>query len=122
MTDVLSANLLSPIPLAFALGIAARLLRSEFSLPKDLYTSLSIYLLFALGLKGGAELAHASMAAIAAFLMLSGVSKSGSPTESEMMSRPAFLRSRAFCVATMVADGFTRVTAPARNDIFCSKR
>mgnify|MGYP002783417661 FL=1 len=65
MTDLLRANLLSPIPLAFALGIVARLLRSEFSLPKDIYTGLSIYLLFALGLKGGVELAHTGFAAIA---------------------------------------------------------
>lgn len=56
----LQANLLSPITLAFALGIVARLVKSEISLPKDLYTSLSIYLLFALGIKGGVELTHAS--------------------------------------------------------------
>lgn len=65
MLETLQANLLSPIPLAFALGIVARLIKSEFSLPRDLYASLSIYLLFALGLKGGAELAHASLATIA---------------------------------------------------------
>jgi uncharacterized protein len=66
MLDTLTANLLSPIPLAFALGIVARLIKSEFSLPKDLYTSLSIYLLFALGLKGGVELSHATFNEIAA--------------------------------------------------------
>ncbi len=65
MLETLQANLLSPIPLAFALGVAARLMKSEFSLPRDLYASLSIYLLFALGLKGGAELAHASFDRIA---------------------------------------------------------
>jgi hypothetical protein len=66
MFETLKANLLSPIPLAFALGIIARLVRSELSLPKDLYTSLSIYLLFALGLKGGVELSHSTFNAIAA--------------------------------------------------------
>ncbi len=65
IADILRANLLSPIPLAFALGVLARLARSEFALPKDLYASLSIYLLFALGLKGGVELSHASVSAIA---------------------------------------------------------
>ena len=55
----LQANLLSPITLAFALGVVARLARSEISLPKELYTSLSIYLLLALGIKGGVELTHA---------------------------------------------------------------
>ena len=65
MSDILRANLLSPIALSFALGIVARLVRSEFSLPKDIYTGLSIYLLFALGLKGGVELAHSGIATIA---------------------------------------------------------
>ena len=65
MSDILRANLLSPIALAFALGVVARLVRSEFSLPKDLYTGLSVYLLFALGLKGGVELSHAGFATIA---------------------------------------------------------
>jgi hypothetical protein len=66
LAHVLRANLLAPIPLSFALGIVARLLRSEFSLPKDIYAGISIYLLFALGLNGGIELHHASPGAIAA--------------------------------------------------------
>jgi len=64
--EVLKGNLLSPIVLAFVLGIVARLVRSELRLPKDLYTSLSIYLLFALGLKGGVELSHVSLSTILA--------------------------------------------------------
>ena len=35
MTEVLRTNLLSPIVLAFALGVLTRLVRSEFQLPKD---------------------------------------------------------------------------------------
>lgn len=62
---ILSHNLLSPVVLAFALGAVTRLVRSEFRLPKDLYASLSIYLLFALGLKGGVELGQASPAQFA---------------------------------------------------------
>lgn len=64
MTDVLVANLLSPITLAFVLGMAARLVRSEFSLPRDIYLALGIYLLFALGLKGGVELARSPFSGI----------------------------------------------------------
>lgn len=64
--DVLRINLCSPLTLSFALGVFARLIRSELSLPREMYTALSIYLLFALGLKGGVELSHSSMAAIAA--------------------------------------------------------
>ena len=76
MFDVLKINLCSPLTLAFALGVFARLVRSELSLPRDLYTSLSIYLLFALGLKGGVELSHSSIAAIsgpAAVTVLLGI-------------------------------------------------
>ncbi|HEX5819385.1 MAG TPA: sodium-dependent bicarbonate transport family permease [Gemmatimonadales bacterium] len=65
MGEILRQNLLSPVALAFALGVVTKLIRSEFSLPKDIYTALSVYLLFALGLKGGVELAHAGAAAIA---------------------------------------------------------
>lgn len=65
MLETLQNNLLSPLVLAFALGIVAKLLRSDLALPKDLYASLSIYLLFALGLKGGVELTHAKPSEIA---------------------------------------------------------
>ena len=65
MGEVLRQNLLSPIALAFALGLLAKVVRSEFQLPKDVYLGLSVYLLFALGLHGGVELAHAELAAIA---------------------------------------------------------
>jgi hypothetical protein len=63
--DILRQNILSPIPLAFALGVMARLVRSEFTLPRDIYAGLGVYLLFALGLKGGAELAHAGAGSVA---------------------------------------------------------
>jgi hypothetical protein len=46
------------IPLFFALGFAARLARSDLKIPAQLYEALSIYLLIAIGLKGGVELAR----------------------------------------------------------------
>lgn len=64
LMEILRANLLSPIPLAFALGVVSRLLKSEFSLPRDIYAGLGVYLLFALGLKGGVELAGAPLGVI----------------------------------------------------------
>lgn len=64
MGEILRQNLLSPVALAFALGVLARLAKSEFSLPKDVYTGISVYLLLALGLHGGIELAHARFDAI----------------------------------------------------------
>ena len=54
--DTLSANLLSPIILAFVLGVIASLVRSDLRLPRSIYDALSIYLLLAIGLKGGVEL------------------------------------------------------------------
>jgi len=64
MNEILRVNLLSPIALAFVLGVIARVIRSEFSLPKEIYQGLSIYLLWSLGLHGGVELAHAAFSEI----------------------------------------------------------
>ncbi len=58
MTALLTANLLSPIALSFALGVVAKLLRSELAFPREVYLALSLYLLFALGVHGGVELSH----------------------------------------------------------------
>src|SRR5271166_4241395 len=60
---------------------------------------------------GGYLVSPRLIAAIAASLMLSGVSKSGSPTDSEMTSQPWAFKSRAFCVTVMMAEGFTRESA-----------
>src|ERR1700735_2703324 len=63
---------------------------------------------------GGCLVSPRSIALTAACLMMAGGSKSGSPTESEITSRPLALRSRAFCVIAMVADGLTRERTWAR--------
>jgi hypothetical protein len=56
---------LDPVVLFFVLGVVARLARSDLRLPEALYETLSVYLLLAIGLKGGAELARQSLASIA---------------------------------------------------------
>ena len=48
---------MDPVVYFFVLGLAARLLRSDLKLPGVLYESLTIYLLLAIGIKGGVELA-----------------------------------------------------------------
>jgi uncharacterized protein len=58
-------NLLSPIVLAFALGMIATLAKSDLEFPEALYHALTIYLLLAIGLKGGMALAATPLAAIA---------------------------------------------------------
>ncbi|MCX6954249.1 MAG: sodium-dependent bicarbonate transport family permease [Verrucomicrobia bacterium] len=55
----LAANLLSPAVLFFALGIVAALLRSDLRFPDALYTALTIYLLTAIGFKGGVAIHEA---------------------------------------------------------------
>ena len=49
--------MLDVVVLFFLLGLAAGLLRSDIQLPSGLYDSLSIFLLLAIGLKGGEGLA-----------------------------------------------------------------
>jgi hypothetical protein len=61
MSDALLANLLSPAVLFFALGLVAALVRSELKFPEALYSALTIYLLVAIGFKGGVALAEAGI-------------------------------------------------------------
>ncbi|WP_342078048.1 sodium-dependent bicarbonate transport family permease [Yoonia sp. SS1-5] len=56
MNEILSlagSNLISPIILSFALGLAAALARSDLTIPEAVAKGMSIYLLFAIGFKGG---------------------------------------------------------------------
>ena len=57
--QALSANLLSPAVLFFALGVGAALVRSDLKFPEALYVTLTIYLLTALGFKGGVAISEA---------------------------------------------------------------
>ncbi len=60
MGDILTLagdNLLSPMILCFALGLFAALARSELTVPEAAAKALSIYLLFAIGFKGGVAVA-----------------------------------------------------------------
>jgi hypothetical protein len=49
-------NLLAPMTLFFALGFAAGLLRSDLSIPEQIGKGLSLYLMLAIGFKGGAAM------------------------------------------------------------------
>ena len=52
------------VVLFFLLGMLARLVKSDLALPGVLYETLSIYLLLAIGLKGGVELSKQSLDAV----------------------------------------------------------
>lgn len=80
MTDLLSlaaGNLLSPMILAFALGALAAFLRSDLEIPEGAAKALAIYLMFAIGFKGGVAMHSASglalLWAIIAALILSTI-------------------------------------------------
>ena len=55
---------IDPIVLFFLLGLVAGLGRSDLRLPGSIYEFLSVILLLAIGLKGGAELARQSLSAL----------------------------------------------------------
>lgn len=55
--EIIRINLLSPLVLAFVLGIVATLIRSEVEIPEPVIKAISVYLLFSIGLNGGVELA-----------------------------------------------------------------
>lgn len=63
--DLIRQNLLSPIVLAFVLGLVATLLKSDLRFPEPVYSALSTYLLLAIGLKGGGALAVTPAAEVA---------------------------------------------------------
>lgn len=54
-------SLLIPAVLFFALGVIATLIKSDLKFPEGMSKGISFYLLMAIGLKGGAELAHANL-------------------------------------------------------------
>lgn len=58
--ELLQSNLLSPVVLFFVLGAVATLVKSDLELPDPFVKAMSIYLLMAIGLKGGVALSEAS--------------------------------------------------------------
>ena len=51
--NLAAANLISPIVLSFVLGLFAALARSDLNFPEAIVKGISLYLLFAIGFKGG---------------------------------------------------------------------
>lgn len=68
--DLLTATLLSPAVLAFLLGMAAVAVRSDLAVPETMVKGLSLYLLLAIGIKGGVALRAEEPATIAGPLVL----------------------------------------------------
>lgn len=71
--SLLSENLTNPALLFFVLGIIAVYLKSDLEIPPNSSKFISIYLLFAIGFKGGQELSHEPFTSEIAWSMLFGV-------------------------------------------------
>ena len=64
LLDAIQANLLSPAVLFFTLGVIAALVRTDLKFPEPLYLGLTLYLLTAIGFKGGVAIAEAGLATV----------------------------------------------------------
>jgi len=68
--DILISNLTNPVLLFFVLGIIATLVKSDLKIPESSSKFISLYLLFAIGFKGGQELSHSEFNAEVLYAIL----------------------------------------------------
>lgn len=71
--SLLIENLTNPALLFFVLGILAVYLKSDLEIPNNSSKFISLYLLFAIGFKGGQELSHETLNSDIAWAMLFGI-------------------------------------------------
>lgn len=79
MTDLLSVagqNLLTPMILSFALGLLAAIGRSDLSVPEAAAKAMALYLLFAIGFKGGVAVAKTGVDQSLVAALLAGIALS----------------------------------------------
>lgn len=73
LIDLAFQNLISPMVLFFALGLAAALARSDLSIPEAVAKTLALYLMMSIGFKGGAEIAKSGLTGTMIAVMLAGI-------------------------------------------------
>lgn len=73
LLSLAAENLISPIILCFVLGVSASLARSDLSIPEAVAKGLSIYLLFAIGFKGGVSVAAHGIDVTLGLALLAGI-------------------------------------------------
>ena len=71
--NLLIENLTNPALLFFVLGIIAVYLKSDLEIPPNSSKFISLYLLFAIGFKGGQELSHETFSVEIGWSMLFGI-------------------------------------------------
>lgn len=74
--DLVLSNLLTPPILFFALGMLATFVRSDLEIPPGMKKGLALYLLFSIGMRGGAELSSTSLSSATWVPLLAGVAAS----------------------------------------------
>lgn len=72
-TGILISNLTNPTLLFFLLGIIAALIKSDLEVPANASKFIALYLLFAIGFKGGQELSHSEFNAEIAYTLIAAV-------------------------------------------------
>ena len=71
--QILISNLTNPTLLFFVLGIIATTVKSDLEIPSSIVKFISLYLLFAIGFKGGQELAHSGFNSEIIYSLLFGL-------------------------------------------------
>ncbi len=71
--QILISNLTNPTLLFFLLGIIATTVKSDLEIPESSSKFISLYLLFAIGFKGGQELAHSHFSSEIFYSILMGL-------------------------------------------------
>lgn len=90
MQSAALATLTSPVILFFVLGLLAAIARSDLIIPEPIAKAMSIYLMIAIGLKGGVALAKSGFGADALGALGMGI------IASFLLPFPAYLALRAF--------------------------
>lgn len=71
--QILISNLTNPTLLFFLLGVIAALVKSDLEVPPNSVRFIALYLLFAIGFKGGQELAHSQIGWEIVYSLLFGI-------------------------------------------------
>jgi uncharacterized protein len=71
--QILISNLTNPTLLFFVLGIFATFIKSDLEIPESSSRFISLYLLFAIGFKGGQELSHSNFSLEIIYSLIFGV-------------------------------------------------
>ena len=126
MNDVINtavSNLLSPIVLFFVLGFAAARLGSDLAIPEPISKAISLYLMLAIGFRGGVELSHAGLSIPVVVTLLSAAALSFSmPLLAYVLLRPISGLDRTNAAAIAAHYGSVSVVTFATAAAFLTQR